>query len=448
MLAYLIFSATMIAIYARPFGFGVWVYSSLGAFLALVCGVVSPKDVWRVWAMVWDSTLVLVGLIILSLALEKLLFFDYLAFKILCLAGARDSQKRATFHCKRARLFVLLGIFSAFVASFLANDGAILVLTPLVFALFSSQISSQIRPVKNCQNPVQNALPPPSPLVIFLLIVGFLSDFASNIFVISNLTNILTAELFGIDFLDFTRLMLLPQIFAILSSLLIFWLFLGRKLPRIITLTSHFREDSLSPFGVIFCVLLLATLPLFSAFGAIFSLPLCIFVFFNAALALVYGIKTRRICPLNLLKDSPFSVVVFSVGLFVVVFGLKNAGLLEILQKNLALIANLGENLSLFVVGFLSAFGSSFINNLPMVMLGDLALREAGDSGLVFAHLLGTNIGAKFTPIGSLATLLWLFNLKRRGVEIPIFRYLFLAFCFSFVVLAAALAGLCVALSL
>ncbi len=80
--------------------------------------------------------------------------------------------------------------------------------------------------------------------------------------------------------------------------------------------------------------------------------------------------------PLQLLKESPFSVVVFSLGLFVVVFGLKNAGLLEILQIGIVKIMELERFLNLLSIGFLSAFGSSIINNLPMVMLGDLALKE------------------------------------------------------------------------
>lgn len=207
-------------------------------------------------------------------------------------------------------------------------------------------------------------------------------------------------------------------------------------------LTSHFKQESLSKFGICFCFVLLALLPICAAIGAYFEIPLCFFVGFCAILAVGYGIKLGRIAPLQLLKESPFSVVVFSLGLFVVVFGLKNAGLLEILQIGIVKIMELERFLNLLSIGFLSAFGSSIINNLPMVMLGDLALKEVGDLALVFAHLLGCNIGSKFTPIGSLATLLWLVSLRRYGILIPIFRYLALAFCFSAVVLFCAIVGL------
>ncbi|WP_300692365.1 MULTISPECIES: arsenic transporter [Helicobacter] len=427
MIAYFLFAGVMLVIYLRPFGIPIWLVSVFGALFALAFGIVNLRDVWFVWIMVWDSTLVLVGLIVLTLALERILFFDFLAYKILCFTGENreSSDKGRIFYCKSLKLFIFLILFGAFLAIFLANDGAILVLTPLMFALFPHKRGNFY-----------------APLIIFLLFMGFISDFASNLFVLSNLTNILTASFFAIPFAEFLRFMALPQVFAILASLLVFWCLLGLKLPQKLVLTSHFKQESLSKFGICFCFVLLALLPICAAIGAYFEIPLCFFVGFCAILAVGYGIKLGRIAPLQLLKESPFSVVVFSLGLFVVVFGLKNAGLLEILQIGIVKIMELERFLNLLSIGFLSAFGSSIINNLPMVMLGDLALKEVGDSALVFAHLLGCNIGSKFTPIGSLATLLWLVSLRRYGILIPIFRYLTLAFCFSAVVLFCAIVGL------
>ncbi|MDL0109358.1 hypothetical protein NYG92_01010 [Campylobacter felis] len=66
------------------------------------------------------------------------------------------------------------------------------------------------------------------------------------------------------------------------------------------------------------------------------------------------------------------------------------------------------------------------INNLPMVLLGDLVLKDSSNA-FIFAHLLGCNVGAKLTPIGSLATLLWLFSLKRYGISISFLQYMLAA---------------------
>ncbi len=423
---YLLFSIMMILIYIRPLQIPAWLISTFGALVAFLCGIVDIDAIVFVWAMVWDSTLVLVGLIVLTLTLERLLFFEFLAHWILVFASTSVLENgQQGFYCKTWKLFIFLIFFGAFLATFFANDGAILVLTPLMFAVFSQQKEGD------------NAI-----LLIFLLCMAFISDFASNLFVISNLTNILTASFFAIPFLDFLKYMALPQIFAICSSLAIFWLFYGRKLPKTLVVSKDFKNKSLSTFGICFCFSLLALLPLCAAFGAYFRIPLCIFVGLCAALALGYGMKLGRIKPFKLLKSSPFSVVPFSLGLFIVVFGLKNAGLLEVLETGANKILEQGTLLSLFGIGFLSAFGSSLINNLPMVMLGDLTLKSIDNLHLVFAHLLGCNIGSKLTPIGSLATLLWLASLKKYGISIPLHTYLYIAFCWTIFVLFCAILGL------
>ena len=136
-------------------------------------------------------------------------------------------------------------------------------------------------------------------------------------------------------------------------------------------------------------------------------------------------------------------MVIFSVGLFVMVYGVGMAGVLDFLRLNIENLVKLDRFLSLLSVAVGSSIGSALINNLPMVMLGDLALREFGaDNGLVYAHLLGCNIGSKLTPIGSLATLLWLASLKRYGVNIRLIDYFKFAFIFSFGALLAAIFGL------
>ncbi|MDY3112935.1 MAG: ArsB/NhaD family transporter, partial [Helicobacter sp.] len=120
-------------------------------------------------------------------------------------------------------------------------------------------------------------------------------------------------------------------------------------------------------------------------------------------------------------------VVVFSFCLFIVVYGVKNAGLVESLEKLLSYVLEIPLILQIFSVGIFSSFLASSINNLPSVMLGDLALRETSNF-LIFSHLLGCNIGAKLTPIGSLATLLWLSSLRRYGVRISFLYYMKIAF--------------------
>ena len=425
-MAFLIFILTLLCIYIRPFRLPLWVYSSLGALLCLGFGVVGFADVAFVWDMVWDSTLTLVGLIIFCIVLEKLLFFDFLAYKILRFL----SEKGECGGISSLKFYVFIVLFGGFLGAFFANDGAILILTPLIIALFGkldSKNSAQIL----------------TPLVIFLLIVSFVSDFASNTFVISNLTNIIALHFFNLNALDFSKVMALPQIFIIIATLC-FFILVRKRLPRILRVKIPNAESSgvessimLQQSVIIICFALLFLLLCGIFIANAFSLPLSSFTLLCATLSLILAYKKIEI--LSCLKASPFGIVVFSLGLFIVVFGLHSTS--SFMRDIFAFFLDdsLSDSFSthtltqIFSVGAISSLGSSLINNLPMVMLGNLALGDfvGLDSSsrelLIYAHLLGCNVGAKLTPIGSLATLLWLFSLKRYGIYISFWQYMLVA---------------------
>ncbi|WP_295737530.1 arsenic transporter [uncultured Helicobacter sp.] len=457
-MAFLIFILTLLCIYIRPFKLPLWVYSSLGALLCLGFGVVGFADVAFVWGMVWDSTLTLVGLIIFCIVLEKLLFFDFLAYKILRFL----SEKGECGGISSLKFYVFIVLFGGFLGAFFANDGAILILTPLIIALFGKLDSKDMESKLDSKNSAQIL----TPLVIFLLIVSFVSDFASNTFVISNLTNIIALHFFNLNALDFSKVMALPQIFIIIASLC-FFILVRKRLPRILRVKIPNAESSgveshimpqKSVIIICFALLFLLLCGIFIANA--FALPLSSFTLLCAALSLVLAYKKIEILPC--LQASPFGIVVFSLGLFIVVFGLHSTSSFmrdifafflddSFLQDSLVLDSwSLGQISQIFSVGAISSLGSSLINNLPMVMLGNLALGDfvGLDSSsrelLIYAHLLGCNVGAKLTPIGSLATLLWLFSLKRYGIYISFWQYMLVAMLVVPFMLCMGLLGLVV----
>ncbi|EAI8232225.1 arsenic transporter [Campylobacter upsaliensis] len=417
-MGFIIFILTLLCIYIRPFNLPLWVYSSLGAAFCVGFGFVSLSDVAFVWGMVWDSTFSLVGLIIFALSLEKLGFFEVLAHYTL-----RLSTHRQTLHLQTWKFFVFIGVLASVLATFFSNDGAILILTPLIIALLT-----HIKNVKFSR----------SPLIIFLLFVGFMSDFASNTFIFSNLTNIITADFFTITFIDFALAMALPQLFVILATLVLFWILFTRKLPKTLEFKVH-TQALPKPSITLFCFALILLL-LFGIIGGE-NIALCVFTLGVAFLSTLCGILTHKIALKQMLKLAPLGIVAFSLGLFIVVFGLNNMGLVGLLAEGLKHFDTLPLFAQIFSVGISSSLGSSVINNLPMVMLGDLALKDSSNA-LIFAHLLGCNVGAKLTPIGSLATLLWLFSLKRYGISISFLQYMFAALLIVPFVLFFGLLGL------
>lgn len=419
-MGFIIFILTLLCIYIRPFNLPLWVYSSLGAAFCVGFGFVSLSDVAFVWGMVWDSTFSLVGLIIFALSLEKLGFFEVLAYYTL-----RLSTHRQTLHLQTWKFFVFIGVLASVLATFFSNDGAILILTPLIIALLTH---------------IENVKFSRSPLIIFLLFVGFMSDFASNTFIFSNLTNIITADFFTITFIDFALAMALPQLFVILAAFILFWILFTRKLPKTLEFKVH-TQALPKPSITLFCFALTLLLLFGIIGGEKFGIALCVFTLGVAFLSTLCGILTHKIALKQMLKLAPLGIVTFSLGLFIVVFGLNNMGLVGLLTEGLKHFDTLPLFAQIFSVGISSSLGSSVINNLPMVMLGDLALKDSSNA-LIFAHLLGCNVGAKLTPIGSLATLLWLFSLKRYGISISFLQYMLVALLIVPFVLFFGLLGL------
>ncbi|ELX4820782.1 arsenic transporter [Campylobacter upsaliensis] len=419
-MGFIIFILTLLCIYIRPFNLPLWVYSSLGAAFCVGFGIVSLSDVAFVWGIVWDSTFSLVGLIIFALSLEKLGFFEVLAHYTL-----RLSTHKQTLHLQTWKFFVFIGVLASVLATFFSNDGAILILTPLIIALLTH---------------IENVKFSRSPLIIFLLFVGFMSDFASNTFIFSNLTNIITADFFTITFIDFALAMALPQLFVILATLVLFWILFTRKLPKTLEFKVH-TQALPKPSITLFCFALTLLLLFGIIGGEKFGFALCVFTLGVAFLSTLCGILTHKIALKQMLKLAPLGIVAFSLGLFIVVFGLNNMGLVGLLAEGLKHCDTLPLFAQIFSVGISSSLGSSVINNLPMVMLGDLALKDSSNA-LIFAHLLGCNVGAKLTPIGSLATLLWLFSLKRYGISISFLQYMLVALLIVPFVLFFGLLGL------
>jgi arsenical pump membrane protein len=140
------------------------------------------------------------------------------------------------------------------------------------------------------------------------------------------------------------------------------------------------------------------------------------------ALLLVAGrghiISTRKV-----VRDAPWHIVVFSLGMYMVVYGLRNAGLTDLIAVLLNYLAGQGVWAAALGTGLLSALLSSVMNNLPTVLIGALSIDASQATGVVkeamiYANVIGSDLGPKITPIGSLATLLWLHVLARKGIAI------------------------------
>ena len=425
LIAFLIFLATLILVIWQPRGLGIGWSAAAGAIVALLAGVIHVADIPMVWHIVWNATGTFVAVIIISLLLDKAGFFEWAALHVARLG--RGSGKR---------LFVLLVLLGAAVAALFANDGAALILTPIVIAMLRAlRFSARAT-------------------LAFVMAAGFIADTASLPLVVSNLVNIVSADYFNIGFARYSAVMVPVNLVAVAASLGALMWFFRKDIPANYDLAQlkaageaiHDRATFVTGWGVL--GLLLVGFFWLEAQGV----PISAVAAVGAALLLAVAARGHRISTREVLRNAPWQVVAFSLGMYLVVYGLRNAGLTDYLTGVLNTCATHGVWGAALGTGFITALLSSIMNNMPTVLIGALSIDATTSQGVVreamiYANIIGSDLGPKITPIGSLATLLWLHVLSNKGIQISWGYYFRVGIVLTLPVLLITLAALAVRLA-
>ncbi|MBU2803720.1 arsenic transporter [Acidithiobacillus ferridurans] len=411
MLAVAIFLVTLILVIWQPKGLSIGWSAMGGAVAALATGVITWGDIPIVWHIVWDATFTFVALIIISLILDEAGFFHWAALHVVRWGGGRGRL-----------LFPLIVVLGAMIAAVFANDGAALLLTPIVMAILLRLDFT------------------PAATFAFVIATGFVADTTSLPLMISNLVNIVSANYFDISFDRYAMVMVPVDLVALAATLGVLWLYFRRVVPR-----RYLTSDLPEPASVIkdhvvfrasFPVLILLLVAYFVT--AQWQIPVSVVTGTGALILLALagrwpqGGRGARIPVRKVLQEAPWAIVVFSLGMYLVVYGLRNAGLTSYVAMALHWFAGHGTVAAALGTGFLAALLSSIMNNMPAVLVGALAIHQLSSVAtdpmlreiMVYANVIGCDLGPKFTPIGSLATLLWLHVLSRKGMTVTWGQYM------------------------
>ncbi|MGV8805356.1 MAG: arsenic transporter [Polaromonas sp.] len=424
--ALLIFIFTLVLVIWQPRGLGIGWSAMLGAGLALLTGAVQPADIAVVWQIVWNATATFIAIIIISLLLDEAGFFEWAALHVARWGGGSGR-----------RLFALIVLLGAAVSALFANDGAALILTPIVIAMLLALGFG------------------PGATLAFVMAAGFIADTASLPLVVSNLVNIVSSDFFGIGFQRYASVMVGVNLAAVAASLGLLLLYFGRSLPARYDLAQlrapqdAIRDASTFRAGWVVLALLLAGFFALEPLGV----PVSAVAAAGALVLLVVAGRGRVISTRRVLRGAPWQIVVFSLGMYLVVYGLRNAGLTTEIAKLLNLFAQGGVWGAALGTGLLTALLSSVMNNMPTVLVGALSIEASSATGAVreammYANVIGCDLGPKITPIGSLATLLWLHVLASKGITISWGYYFRVGLVLTVPVLLVTLAALALRLSL
>ena len=367
-----------------------WVVTLIGALILLIFGTVEVRTVTA--ALTADNAInpfkilvLFISMTILSIFLDELGFFSYLANLALKKAGA-----------SQLRLFMILYVTVSVLTVFTSNDIIILSFTPFICYF------------------AKNAKISPLP---YLAAEFVAANTWSMALIIGNPTNIYLVTAAGGDFMSYLKVMMLPALCSGVVAFVFLFIVYRKQLnaPICDATVSDVRIEDKTSLGV--GVFHLAACTLILAIGSYIGVEMWLVSLISAISLFVCAIVIslargrRPEALLACLKRAPWELIPFVLSMFVVVESLNANGVTDMIYSAL------GESMPVWKYGITSFLAANLINNIPMSVLYSSILEGGGSAAAVYATVVGSNLGACLTPIGALAGIMWSSILKEHGLK-------------------------------
>ena len=413
-----VFTLTIILMLWRPLGINEIVPTSIGAAVVLMTGIVSWGDVLGILNIVSGPSLTILSTIMMTIVLESIGLFKWVASNIV-------NRSRGS----GIKLYIYTNLLCFLMTMLFNNDGSILITTPIII-----HIISMLRLKPHQFSP-------------YLISGAIIATAASAPIAVSNISNLIALKIVGLSLNSYVSMIFVPSMIGILTIYYLMYLYFKRNIPRKISSTyiktpaGHSRFTESHPLDSknenehidwalikISIVVVVATRACFFALAP-FGIHTELIGLVGASVLIFLRWFKMRTNPFDILKKTPWHIMLFAFNMYVLVYGLSNIGLNDFIVSLLREIIVDDSLNATFVMGFLSTFLSNIFNNLPAVMISTLSITSMNLDPMLLkivylANVIGADIGALLTPIGTLATLIWMYELKKHSIKMTWGKYL------------------------
>lgn len=402
---------TLFLIVTRPRGLNEGIAALIGAVIVMLLRLVPVTSAISVELRNWNIFLFFLGMMVIAALVDHSGVFDLVAFHAARVAGGRV-----------AVLYAAVFLLGAAISLLFANDSAALVLTPIVYALV-----------------VRLSLDP----LPFVFATTFIADTASIGLPVSNPLNVIVAEHFDLGLVAYVSHLWLPALFVILINFGAFAVIYRHAIH------GHFEEmPSPSPrAGLSLSLLLLSLIAAGYLIASALRFPLGIVAVGGAVLLAIHLARFGDLDLGSIGHEIGWPIFGFIAGMFLVVQGLQDTGVTAALGRELATASGHSHLSAIAVTTVGTAIGSNLVNNLPMALVMASAVPAAHVPpqlrlDLIYSTILGCDLGPNLTHLGSLATFIWLFFLRRKGLDVSAWDYFRIGIMVTPLMLAGAILGL------